>query len=96
LSGIFGSTSHVGEEIVEDHPLVEITQKFAWVVGPLYDKNDSKRPIGFRAVKGWHVINLDDDAENAVTLKATTPQELLDKVKAFEAEQTKNMEEAKK
>ena len=81
---------------MEEHPLIEITQKFAWVVGPLYAAGDAKRSIGYRAVKGWHVINLDDAAEEVVTLRATTPQELLDKVKAYEADQTRKLEDAKK
>lgn len=81
---------------MEQHPLIEITQKFAWVVGPLYDPNDSKRSIGYRAIKGWHVINLDDDAESRVTVKAATPEELLQKVRDFEAEESRKLAEAKR
>ena len=65
-------------------PLEEIVMTFGWVAGPRYDADDPKRPIGFRAVKGWRCINLDDAAEEACTVRATTAEELLAKVQAFE------------
>jgi len=76
--------------------LEQIIRQFAWVVGPLYDPNDPRRSIGYRAIKGWHVINLDDAAEEAVTLRATTPEDLLEKVKAYEVELERLHEEGKK
>ncbi len=77
------------------HPLEEITQTFAWVVGPWYP-NGVTRAAGYRAVKGWNVINLDDAVEEAVTLRANTPQELLEKVRAYDAEEQRKLDEAKK
>lgn len=77
------------------HPLEEITQTFAWVVGPWYP-NGVTKSAGYRAVKGWMVLSLGDDAaEEAVTLRATTPQELLEKVRAYEAEQQRKLDQAK-
>jgi len=85
--------SQPGSKILS--PLEEITQTLAWVVGPLYDKVEPKRSIGYRAVKGWRILSLgDDNAEEAVTIRAETPDQLLEKVREFEADAARKLAEA--
>lgn len=64
-------------------PLETIIMTLGWVVGPRYENNVK---VGYKAVKGWNVINLDDEAEERVSVRATTPDELIASIMAFEAE----------
>jgi hypothetical protein len=74
-------------------PLMKIVS-MGWVVGPRYDPKTPKRLIGLRAVKGWYVINLDDAAEEAVTVRSDSPEELLRKVEEYEAGEEQKLAEA--
>ena len=65
------------------HALVEAIINYAWVVGPRYDGKTPKA-CGYTAVKRWNVIGLDGEDEYTVT--ADTPEELLAKIKKFEAD----------